>query len=173
MNDLIAKRYAKAIALRSDISEFYENLSVLSSAFILPKFKNIIESNQIQKDKKLDFLKSLLDKTSPSFINFLKLLVENSKLPCIPQIFKELERQKSFKENIFLGVVYSKENLDETSLKELENKLSFKFNVKIKLQNETSFNEGIKISLEELGYEISFSMKTLQGKLSEYILKTI
>ncbi|EAJ9231031.1 ATP F0F1 synthase subunit delta, partial [Campylobacter coli] len=28
MNDLIAKRYAKAIALRADISEFYDNLSV-------------------------------------------------------------------------------------------------------------------------------------------------
>ncbi|EAH7143791.1 ATP F0F1 synthase subunit delta, partial [Campylobacter coli] len=26
MNDLIAKRYAKAIALRADISEFYDNL---------------------------------------------------------------------------------------------------------------------------------------------------
>ncbi|EAJ6618161.1 ATP F0F1 synthase subunit delta, partial [Campylobacter coli] len=25
MNDLIAKRYAKAIALREDISEFYDN----------------------------------------------------------------------------------------------------------------------------------------------------
>ncbi|EHF4537485.1 ATP F0F1 synthase subunit delta, partial [Campylobacter coli] len=28
MNDLIAKRYAKAIALRADISEFYDNLSI-------------------------------------------------------------------------------------------------------------------------------------------------
>ncbi|EAI8530504.1 ATP F0F1 synthase subunit delta, partial [Campylobacter coli] len=27
MNDLIAKRYAKAITLRADISEFYDNLS--------------------------------------------------------------------------------------------------------------------------------------------------
>ncbi|EIX2570984.1 ATP F0F1 synthase subunit delta, partial [Campylobacter coli] len=26
MNDLIAKRYAKAITLRADISEFYDNL---------------------------------------------------------------------------------------------------------------------------------------------------
>ncbi|EHU6962284.1 ATP F0F1 synthase subunit delta, partial [Campylobacter coli] len=36
MNDLIAKRYAKAIALREDISEFYDNLSILSSAFASP-----------------------------------------------------------------------------------------------------------------------------------------
>ncbi|EAH6693582.1 ATP F0F1 synthase subunit delta, partial [Campylobacter coli] len=28
MNDLIAKRYAKAIALRADILEFYDNLSI-------------------------------------------------------------------------------------------------------------------------------------------------
>ncbi|EAL7206984.1 ATP F0F1 synthase subunit delta, partial [Campylobacter coli] len=74
MNDLIAKRYAKAIALRADISEFYDNLSVLSSAFASPKFKNIIESNQIQKEKKLEFVISLIEKASPSFNNFLKLL---------------------------------------------------------------------------------------------------
>ena len=33
--------------------------------------------------------------------------------------------------------------------------------------------DGVKIALEELGYELSFSMKTLQNKLSEFILKTI
>ncbi|HEF9483260.1 TPA: F0F1 ATP synthase subunit delta [Campylobacter coli] len=173
MNDLIAKRYAKAIALRADISEFYDNLSILSSVFASPKFKNIIESNQIQKEKKLEFVISLIEKASPSFNNFLKLLAENSRLSCIPQIAKELERQKSFKENIFLGTVYSKEVLSEDNIKELENRLSAKFGVKIKLQNKVGLNEGVKISLEELGYEISFSMKALQNKMSEYILKII
>ncbi|EJE7730812.1 F0F1 ATP synthase subunit delta, partial [Campylobacter coli] len=92
---------------------------------------------------------------------------------CIPQIAKELERQKSFKENIFLETVYSKEVLSEDNIKELENRLSAKFGVKIKLQNKVGLNEGVKISLEELGYEISFSMKALQNKMSEYILKII
>ena len=91
----------------------------------------------------------------------------------MPYIVEELERQNAFKENVFFGGVYTSENLDEQSLKELENKLSAKFNVKIQLSVQMTQIDGVKIALEELGYELSFSMKTLQNKLSEFILKTI
>ncbi|EOH2000932.1 ATP F0F1 synthase subunit delta, partial [Campylobacter jejuni] len=37
MENIIARRYAKAIASRSDINEFYQNLCILNSAFVLPK----------------------------------------------------------------------------------------------------------------------------------------
>lgn len=56
----------------------------------------------------------------------LRLLIENSRLECIPQIVKELERQKAFKENIFVGIVYSKEKLSQENLKDLEVKLNKK-----------------------------------------------
>ncbi|EAH4660813.1 TPA: ATP F0F1 synthase subunit delta, partial [Campylobacter jejuni] len=49
MENIIARRYAKAIASRADINDFYQNLCILNSAFVLPKFKNIIESNEIKK----------------------------------------------------------------------------------------------------------------------------
>ena len=91
----------------------------------------------------------------------------------MPQIVEELERQNAFKENIFLGVVYVSEKLDDESLRELEARLSAKFNVKVKLRMQIAQIDGVKIALEELGYELSFSMKTLQNKLSEFILKTI
>lgn len=171
-NDVIAKKYAKAVAIE-DANEFYENLCRLNSAFVLPKFKILIESNQIKKEKKVELLCSFFENLSPHFKNFLKLLVENSRLSCIPQLVKELERQKSSQENAYLGVVYTKEALSETSLNELEAKLSSKFNVKIKLRNQISQNDGVKIALEELGYEISFSMEALQKKMSEFILKII
>ncbi|EAJ7807229.1 ATP F0F1 synthase subunit delta, partial [Campylobacter jejuni] len=44
MENIIARRYAKAIASRADINDFYQNLCILNFAFVLPKFKNIIES---------------------------------------------------------------------------------------------------------------------------------
>ncbi|MBZ7953886.1 F0F1 ATP synthase subunit delta [Campylobacter sp. W0018] len=173
MDNLIAKKYAKAIIERTDIEDFYHRLSVLNSAFCMPKFKDIINSSQIQKDKKLDLLNSFFEKANPNFINFLKILLKNSRLDCIPQIFKELQRQKALKENICQGVVYSKETLSDDKIKELENKLNLKLKTKIKLKNEINQKDGVKIYLEELGCEIAFSMKAFQNKISEYILKII
>ncbi|WP_276883537.1 F0F1 ATP synthase subunit delta [Campylobacter cuniculorum] len=173
MNDLIAKKYAKAVAPRADMNEFYNNLCVLNSAFTLPKFKTLIESTQIKKDKKLELIHSFFTQMSPNFKNFLKLLAENSRLSYIPQIVKELEKEISYKGKTYLGVVYTQENLDEEKLKELENKLSTRLNAKIKLKNQLNQDKGVKITLEELGYEISFSMKDLQNKISEFILKNI
>ncbi len=94
MENIIARRYAKAIASRADINDFYQNLCILNSAFVLPKFKNIIESNEIKKERKMEFLDSFFDIKNSSFQNFLRLLIENSRLECIPQIVKELERCK-------------------------------------------------------------------------------
>ena len=45
-------------------------------------------------------------------------------------------------------MVYTSENLDEQSLKELENKLSAKFNVKIQLSVQMTQIDGVKIALE-------------------------
>lgn len=173
MKTLIAKKYARAIVSRVDKQEFYENLCFLASAFNDTKFKTLIESNQITKEKKLEFISSFFEKINPKFQNFIKLLINNSRLDCIPQIAKELEREKSFQENVFLGVVYTAQVLEQAQIKSLEERLSSKFNVKIKLKNEASGNDKVKISLEELGYEISFSMQTLQKKMSEFILKII
>lgn len=173
MKTLVAKKYAKAIALRIDKQEFYEHLCLLTSALNDVKFKILMESNQINKEKKLEFISSFFEKINPKFQNFIKLLINNSRLDCIPQITKELEREKSFQENIFLGVVYTTQALNKVQLKNLEESLSSKFNVNIKLKNESSDNDKVKISLEELGYELSFSMQTLQRKMSEFILKII
>ncbi|EEU7529971.1 ATP F0F1 synthase subunit delta, partial [Campylobacter jejuni] len=51
--------------------------------------------------------------------------------------------------------------------------LNKKFDANIKLNNKISQDDSVKIGLEELGYELSFSMKALQNKLNEYILKII
>lgn len=169
----VAKRYARAIASRVDVNEFYENLSVLAPAFTHSKFKALMETKEITKEKKLEFLNTICEKSNPKFNNLLRILLDNSRIFCIPQIVKELERQKFFKDNIFLGTVYSSQILDEINLRKLEEKLSAKFSVQIKLSNQVAHIEGVKITLEELGYEISFFMKNLQNKLSDFILKTI
>ncbi|WP_257928559.1 ATP synthase, F1 complex, delta subunit [Campylobacter lari] len=173
MESVIAKTYAKAILERNDFEDFYSNLLELSSAFASNKFIGILNSYQIKQEKKLEFILSLLDNPSDAFKNFINLIVDNKREMLIPEITKELSERKALKENTFLGQVYSKEQLSEEEVRNLEEKLSVKFNAKIRLDSKVSDNDGVKISLDGLGYEISFSMQSLKAKMNEYILKAI
>ncbi|NDJ27379.1 ATP F0F1 synthase subunit delta [Campylobacter sp. MIT 12-8780] len=173
MENLIAKKYAKAILERKDSKEFYELLSQLSPAFALPKFKMILESSEYKKGQKLEIIMSFFQSVKPSFENFIRLLTQNSRLTLIPKIVEELRKQEALKAQIYTGIVYSEQALEQNKINDLEKKLSEKFKVSIKLENQITKTQGIKISLEELGYEISFSIQSLQTKMSDYILKTL
>ncbi|EAH7187393.1 F0F1 ATP synthase subunit delta [Campylobacter lari] len=173
MEKVIAKTYAKAILERNDFEDFYSNLLELSSAFASNKFIDILNSYEIKQDEKLELILSLLNNPSDAFKNFINLIVDNKREMLIPEITKELSEQKTSKENTFLGQVYSKEKLSEEEIKNLEEKLSLKFNAKIRLDSKISDNDSVKISLDGLGYEISFSMQSLKAKMNEYILKAI
>ncbi|HEC1763403.1 TPA: F0F1 ATP synthase subunit delta [Campylobacter lari] len=173
MEKVIAKTYAKAILERNDFENFYSNLLELSSAFASSKFIDILNSYEIKQDKKLELILSLLNNPSDAFKNFINLIVDNKREMLIPEITKELSEQKASKENTFLGQVYSKEKLSEEEIENLEEKLSLKFNAKIRLDSKISDNDSVKISLDGLGYEISFSMQSLKAKMNEYILKAI
>ena len=119
MDNLIAKRYANAILTQKNADEFYELLSTLVGAFSLEKFKAILNSSQISKDEKLKFISSCFDKGKPNFMNFLKILAQNSRLNLIPQIAQELGRQKALKAQIYEGVVHSPKALHKKELDEL------------------------------------------------------
>ncbi|EGK7484592.1 F0F1 ATP synthase subunit delta [Campylobacter lari] len=173
MESVIAKTYAKAILERNDFEDFYSNLLELSSAFASSKFIDVLNSYEIKQGKKLEFILSLLDNPSDAFKNFINLIVDNKREMLIPEITKELSEQKALKENTFLGQVYSKKQLSAEEIKNLEEKLSTKFNAKIRLDSKISDNDSVKISLDGLGYEISFSMQSLKAKMNEYILKAI
>lgn len=173
MENLIAKKYAKAILTRKDANEFYELLLAIVPAFSLEKFRLILSSNELKKEDKLQFISSFFQNAKPNFINFLKLLSQNSRLNLIPQIVKELGRQKALKEQIYSGTIFSEKAINKDELASLEQKLSKKFNVSVKLNNKITNKQGIRISLDELGYELSFSMQSLKSKMSDYILKTL
>lgn len=173
MDDLIAKKYALAILGRKDANSFYENLQGILGAFNEPKFSLILSSNEVKKDEKFNLISSFFTKPSKEFVNFLKILSVNSRLNLIPKITAELGKQRALKAQIYSGVVHSPKPLKKDDLANLEDKLSKKFKVKIELENEISTQKGVKIALDELGFQISFSMQDLEAKLSDYILKTL
>lgn len=174
MNEILAKKYVKAILdRRRGSEEFYENLVLLCSAFSLPKCKEIVNSYELSREQKFEFVKGLVQNPSKNFFNFLRILSQNQRLGLIPLILAELSRQRALQKQIYTGRIYSNEALSKVEIEQLEQGLSAKFGLSIKLENELSSNEGLKISLEELGYEIAFSMPKLKNKIFEFVFKNV
>ena len=161
MKELVAKRYVKALVsdLNADeLAGFIEELRRLVAAFGNEKFKNIIASPALKSVK---------------FTNFVKLLGENKRLEILPNITNELLIQKSKINNVFCGKIYGGIEIDAGKISKLEESFSRKFGARIILEVAKSDYSGIKIELEDLGVEASFSMDRLKAQMSEYILKAI
>lgn len=176
MNDIIAKKYVKALLSGLSDSEFNDisvALRKLASAFLVDKLKLILDLPSKSGAQKAEFLFSLSESKNEKLHNMLKVLGDNKKLAVIPQIYKEFTYQKAVKDNAFTGVISGNFDLQADKKKELEEKFSKKFGSNISFDNVKNDYDGIKIELDDLGFEVSFSMNRLKAQMSEYILKAI
>lgn len=174
MNDLIAKKYAKAVYdfKKGDVEFLLETLKVINSAFYIQKGINIISSPIVPKEKKLELILSLLDSKDETITNLLKLLAEKNRLELIPHIYLALQKLNTQKKRVYEGVIYGEE-LDEESIKRLSESISTKVGAEVVFKMVPSDYDGIKAVVEELDIEIAFSRERLKNDLTEHILKAI
>ena len=176
MKGIIAKKYVNALMKScsdSEISSIEKSINEISSAFTSTKFNNIILSPDLSNEKKEEFVLSLLEKSKGKIINFIKLLAVNDRLTLIPTIAKELKYQISLKSNSYEGEVISNFEISKEQITKLEENFSKKFSANIKLKAQVSDYPGIKIQLDDLGVEVSFSLDRLKSQMVEHILKAI
>ena len=172
MKELIAKKYVKALVSdlsKDEFNNFTARLQEIANAFANEKFQNIIVSPNLKNSQKADFV----GEADQKFVNFIKLLGENKRLDILPNIVSELLAQKSKMDNVFYGKIYGGSQISQAQISELESSFSKRFNAKIILEPVKSNYNGIKIELDDLGVEASFSVDRLKAQMSEYILKAI
>ncbi|MBE0495550.1 MAG: F0F1 ATP synthase subunit delta [Campylobacterales bacterium] len=176
MRELVAKKYVNALmqSLREDeLDAFASSLHQLSMAYGIAKFQTIIHSCEISASKKEELLLSMVSSPSPKLINLIKLLSANDRLAILPDIAQGLDYQLSIKKNSFEGSVVGMFELTQEQLNELETSFGKRFGATIHLASRKSDYPGIKIELEDLGIEVSFSVERLKSQLTEHILKAI
>ncbi len=176
MNDLVAKRYVKALIDGRDnqvINSISGNLNTISSAFCDEKFISIITSPEVADNAKIDLIISLVDPADGILKNFIKLLGEKRRLSLLPIIAKELNTQIAKMNNNYIGVVYTNQVLSNDYVSSIEEQFSKKFNVKLSLTQNVCDYDGIKVDIDGLGVEISFSKERLKSQLIDHILKAV
>ncbi len=176
MVELVAKRYIKALIESSSLEElkgYAENLAVLSEAFYEEKAGAFLLSPEVEENKKAEVLLSLLKESDAKFTNFVKLLASKKRISIIPDLYRELVERLHFLENRFEGVVYSETELKREEINEIEQTLSKRVGAQIELKPAPGEFDGIKVEVESLGIEISFSRSRIKSQIIEHILKAI
>ena len=176
MNDLVAKRYVKALIDGRNsqvVNNISVNLNTISSAFCDEKFISIISSPEVADYAKVDLIISLVDLADETLKNFIKLLGEKRRLSLLPIIAKELNTQIAKMNNSYVGIVYTNLELSSDYVSSIEEQFSKKFDVKLSLSQNVCDYDGIKVDIDGLGVEISFSKDRLKSQLIDHILKAV
>ena len=176
MKDLIAKRYVKALLDGRDLNSataVYNDLKTISSAFKVEKFISIISSSEVDNSSKVELIISFVENCSDELKNLIKLLGTKKRIDLIPDIVKVLEGQISRMNNTYTGVVYTNKELKAKYVSSIEDQFSKKFDVKLSLSQNVCDYDGIKVDIDSLGVEISFSKQRLKSQMINHILKAV
>ncbi len=176
MKESITKRYVKALLESLDengVKSFLDFGEKLSSAYENEKFKTVLQSPDVSREQKIELVLSPLSKKDKKIQNFVKILAENNRLMFFPSINEELKKQVSQKENIYEGEVISDWDISKEQILKLESGFSKKFGATVRLKANKSSYPGLKISIDSLGVEASFSVERLKAQITEHILKAI
>lgn len=174
MKELVAKRYAKALieAIGTEkLVAVLEWLQGARKAFEVETFRELLSSPQAPKELKTQVVLEVLGEGEAKFINFIKALAEKNRLELIPEICQELDRLIAVNRNEYKAVLTTQEAFDEATLKALEETLAKKLQAKLAITQKLGEFDGVKLVVEDLGVEVSFSREKFVNDLRNHILK--
>ncbi len=177
MEELIAKRYVKAllsIAKQDKKATYIEAMNAISVSFDNPKVFAVIKSPIISTKSKVTLLVEALGKdTDAVFVHFIRVLAESKRLNLIPAVTKILNEQMQKENNLYEGVVKSQNKLDAGELEELEKTLKRYTGSTVKLVQEKSDLDGLRVNVDDLGIEVNFSKARVKEQLIDFIKKSL
>ncbi len=175
MEELIAKRYATALSsVSKDVKNSVEVLNVLTEAISAPEVKEALTSPIVAAEKKTEMILSALGKEiDENLVNFIRILGENKRLDLIPAIAKVLNAELQKESNQYEGVLKSSKKLEKDELTKLEATLEKYTGSKIKLKQEKTDLEGLRVSVDDLGIEVNFSKQRVKEQLIDFIKKSL
>lgn len=176
MKELIAKRYIKAFSkdvVKSELEKDLEFLSTLANAYQISKFKEIVESPYVDISKKVEFILQVIleNKATQRFSNFIKVLAEHKRLNLFQELYAELFSYIAFLKKEYVANLRVSEKYDEVVLNDIQSQFSKKLGVNLILKQEIVEEIGIKLIVEDLGVEISFSQEKFIQDLRNHIIK--
>jgi F-type H+-transporting ATPase subunit delta len=176
MEELIAKRYVDALLSLSNKKErtlFAKTFNGLTISFSDPKVSAMIKAPIIPASSKVEsVLAALGENPNSKLVNFIKLLGEHKRLDLIPVVSAVLNAQIQKESNTYKGIINSNHKLEADDISKLEDTLKRYTRSDIKLSQQESELNGIKVDVEDLGIEVNFSKERVKEQLIDFIMKS-
>ena len=177
MDKLIAKKYAKAIMESGDeavVTQRLEILKAVGDALSDADVKAFITSPLIDKEKKAALLLGAMDGNEDKVIrNLIALMTEKGRLDLIPDLVAIITFERKKASNRFEGTIYSNETLSDGTVKKLEASLEKYSGATIALDHVATDRDELKVEVEDLGIELSFSRDKVKRALIDHIQKAL
>lgn len=175
--DQIAKRYTQALldgASKEELLGYKSVFSSLAEALKDEKVKSVIYSPYMESAELesilLDAVKSA---KSDKVNNMIKLLVEKRRVNTIGAISNTLTRLVADQEKSYDGKIFSSSKVAGDTVKTFETNIGKRVDAKVSFEAvEDSYN-GLKVEVEDLGIEASFSKSNVRNQMIQHILKSI
>jgi len=171
---MVVEKYTKAFLAslsEDEIAPAYEAIAKLALVAKDEKFILIVKSPLLSIDEKVETLAKIAEYDNPKFLNFLRIVLENKREDLFKEIHTSLYEKVSRYFNRYAGVVEG--NISEEMLKQIESKLSEKFNAEIRLILDKKDINGIKVFVDILNVEVALSEEKIKSDLINNILKAI
>ena len=177
MEELIAKRYVNAlVSVANDEQKvaYSEALNALASVFEDQSVAERLSSPLISLSDKTSFvLDGLGEGADNNLQNFIKVIGEHNRLDLLPSIAKSLNQILQAERNEYEGTVVASNALGDAELENLESSLKTYTGSTIKLTQESSDIDGIKVTVADLGIEVNFSKQRVKEQLIDFITKSL
>ncbi|RDU63164.1 F0F1 ATP synthase subunit delta [Helicobacter sp. MIT 14-3879] len=174
MNSASSKKYTKALvnALNKlEINKALESLNILSNCFSNKNFNSIINSPTISRERKVNFILSILEIKDEKLSNFIKLLSQKNRLNEIPNIYDELSSHVRSQNNEFELMVSSSFELDSKDLEHIKTTMENKLKTSLYVTQKRTEIDGIKLFVDGIGIETSFLKNNFSNNIKNHILK--
>lgn len=179
MIDIIANRYAEALFQLSEeeniTKEIYSELhDVVDTVKNNKDLENVLKSPLVSKDEKKELIEKIFsNKINNNLKNFLKILIEKGRITSLKAIELTFKQLLNDKHNIIEGTVLSAIPMEKIKVKELEEKLSKKYNKNVTLENKVdeSILGGVLVRLGNT--QIDGSVKTRLNNIKDQLSQVI
>lgn len=179
MINLIAGRYAEALFQvgeeNNSTTNLYEELNaVIDILKSNQDFYNVLKSPLVTKGDKKDLVEKVFgNQISDNLNNFLKIIIDKDRVAALEAVQKSCKVLLNEKNNIIEGSAITAVPMSQEELKQLEAKLSSKYNKNVTLENkiDESILGGVLVRLgnEEIDGTVKTRLTKMKDQLSQVI----
>ena len=160
MQNEVASRYGLALYQlakeKNQISSYQEEVKGLISVFKEnADFIVVLSSSFLSVEDRIKILEDSLKGISSDIVSLLKVVIENHRTQMIPDVLESFNSYCNKHNGVVEGYLYSSMRLDESRIKQIEEKIAKVENRKVELKNviDPTLLGGVKIVIHDRIYD--------------------